>query len=59
MKDKVFIVAELSANHGNSIKICKETLRAIKRSGADAVKLQTYKANTITLNSDNIILRNL
>lgn len=44
-----FIIAELSANHGNDIEIAKETIRAIKRAGADAVKLQTYTADTITL----------
>lgn len=50
--NKVFIIAELSANHGGSIDIAKETIRAAKRTGADAIKLQTYTANTITLDSD-------
>ena len=45
-----FIIAELSANHGGSIEIAKETIRAAKRAGADAIKLQTYTADTITLN---------
>lgn len=50
MKNKgVFIIAELSANHGKSIEIAKETIKAAKRSGADAIKLQTYRPNTITL----------
>jgi len=48
--EKVFIIAELSANHGNDIEIAKETIRAAKRAGADAIKLQTYKAETITMN---------
>lgn len=48
----VFIIAELSANHGGDIEIAKETIRAAKRTGADAVKLQTYTADTITLDSD-------
>ena len=47
--DKCFIIAELSANHGNDIEIAKETVRAAKRAGADAIKLQTYTADTITL----------
>lgn len=51
--DKCFVIAELSANHGNDIEIAKETIRAIKRSGADAVKLQTYTADTITLDVRN------
>ena len=44
-----FIIAELSANHGGDIEIAKETIRAAKRAGADAIKLQTYTADTITL----------
>ena len=47
-----FIIAELSANHGHDIEIAKETIRAAKRAGADAIKLQTYTADTITLNCD-------
>ncbi len=43
------IIAELSANHGGDIEIAKETIRSAKRAGADAVKLQTYTADTITL----------
>jgi pseudaminic acid synthase len=44
-----FIIAELSANHGGKIEIAKKTIRAAKRAGADAIKLQTYTADTITL----------
>ena len=49
---KCFIIAELSANHGCDINIAIETIRAAKRAGADAIKLQTYTADTITLNSE-------
>ena len=52
MKNKIFIIAELSANHNGSLKTAIETIRAAKRTGADAIKLQTYTANTITLDSD-------
>lgn len=52
MKEKCFIIAELSANHGGDIEIAKETIKAAKRAGADAIKLQTYLPNTMTLNSD-------
>ena len=50
-RTKCFIIAELSANHGSDINIAIETIRAAKRAGADAIKLQTYTADTITLNS--------
>ena len=49
--NKCFIIAELSANHGGKLDIALETIRAAKRSGADAIKIQTYTADTITLDS--------
>lgn len=48
--NKVLIVAELSANHNGSKTTAIETIKAAKKAGADAVKLQTYTADTITLN---------
>jgi len=51
-KDGTFIIAELSANHGGKIEIAKETIKAAKEIGANAIKLQTYTADTITLDSD-------
>ena len=51
-KTNVFIIAELSANHGGSIDIAIETIKAAKRSGANAIKLQTYTADTITIDSE-------
>ena len=49
---KAFIVAELSANHGHKLEVALESVRAAKEAGADAVKIQTYTADTITLNCD-------
>ena len=49
---ETFIIAELSANHGHDIEIAKESIRAIKRAGADAVKLQTYTPDTITIDCE-------
>lgn len=48
----VFIIAELSANHNGSLETALQTIKAAKRTGADAIKLQTYTADTITLDSD-------
>ena len=51
-KEGTYIIAELSANHGGKIEIAKETIQAAKEVGANAIKLQTYTADTITLDSD-------
>lgn len=49
-KDGVFIIAELSANHNGSLQNALDTIKAAKEIGANAIKLQTYTADTITLN---------
>jgi pseudaminic acid synthase len=49
---KVFIVAEISANHNGKIALAKETILAAKQAGANAVKFQTYTADSITINSE-------
>jgi len=53
LTEKVFIIAELSANHQQNFDIAVESIKAIKECGADAVKLQTYTPDTITINCDN------
>lgn len=53
LPSQAFIIAELSANHGHSLETALNTLKAAKECGADAVKVQTYTADTITLDCDN------
>ncbi len=47
----VFIVAELSANHNGDLQVALDTIKAAKRAGADAIKLQTYTPDTMTIKS--------
>jgi N-acetylneuraminate synthase len=59
MVSHVELVAEISANHGGSLNKAKELIQSAKESGASRVKLQTYTADTITLNcsQDNFIIQ--
>lgn len=52
MNKKTFIIAEMSGNHNGDIKRAKEIIKIAKEVGADAVKLQTYTADSLTLNCD-------
>jgi pseudaminic acid synthase len=49
----VFIIAELSANHNQNKQIALDTIKAAKLAGADAIKLQTYTPDTLTIDCDN------
>ncbi|MDO4674473.1 pseudaminic acid synthase [Campylobacter sp.] len=50
-RKKVFIIAELSANHAGSLERALDTIKAAKEAGADAIKLQTYTPHSLTLDS--------
>lgn len=56
---KTFIIAELSANHNHNLDVAVESIRAAAAIGVDAVKIQTYTADTLTLNcrKDDFILK--
>ena len=56
-KEPTFIVAELSANHLQKYELAAKTIEAAAEAGADAIKLQTYTPDTITINCDNEYFR--
>ena len=53
VNNKTLIIAELSANHNQNFDIAVKTIKAMKEAGVDAVKLQTYTPDTITIDCNN------
>ena len=51
--NSTFIIAELSANHNNDYDIAVKTIQAMAKAGANAVKVQTYTADSLALDVDN------
>ncbi|MGJ8652864.1 MAG: pseudaminic acid synthase [Opitutaceae bacterium] len=47
-----YVIAEMSANHNGSIEVAKRIIDEATKSGADALKIQTYRADTLTIDSD-------
>ncbi len=52
MKKKIFFIAEISANHCGNFNLAKKLIKCAKVNGADAVKLQTFTADTMTIKSN-------
>ena len=55
--NEVYIIAEMSANHGGSIENALELVRQSAEAGADCVKIQTYTADSLTIDCDNQYFR--
>lgn len=56
-RGEVYIIAEMSANHGGNIENALELVRRSAKAGADCVKIQTYTADTMTIDCDNEYFR--
>lgn len=55
--NRVYIIAELSANHNHNFENAVQSIKSAKQCGVDAVKLQTYTADTLTIDVDNKYFR--
>ena len=58
-KQEVYIIAEMSANHAGRLENALEIVRQAAQSGADCVKIQTYTADTMTIDCDNEYFRGI
>ena len=52
-ENPAYIIAEMSANHGGNMQTAKKIIKAAKDAGADCIKIQTYTADTMTIDNDN------
>lgn len=55
--DQVYIIAEMSANHGGSLENALKIVREVAKAGADCLKIQTYTADSITIDCDNDLFK--
>ena len=53
LKERIYIIAEMSANHAGSLERAKEIIHKAKEAGADCIKIQTYTQDMMTIDCDN------
>ena len=56
-KDDIYIIAEMSANHGGSLDTALEIVRQVAKAGADCLKIQTYTADSLTIDCDSDVFQ--
>ena len=54
---QTYIIAEMSANHGGSLENALEIVEQVAKTGADCLKIQTYTADSMTIDCDNDYFR--
>ena len=55
--DEVYVIAEMSANHGGNLETALEIVRQVANTGADCLKIQTYTADSMTIDCDSDLFR--